>query len=152
MQVSDPCARQPIPKLCPSLPVQQSLQSITTAAISSLTATAYLGFVGVHQRGRGSHHGAAARPWQRGDLRLRWLLRFLLQHVPQPLQVIHQWPLRALLGPVWLQQAAQHSHVEVRGVARLLARRNHQGHPAPKSRSSNVSHQIDPSGLLGYTA
>lgn len=107
-----------------------------------LTATAHLGFVGVHQRGCSSHHGAAARPWQRGDLRLGWLLWLFLQHVPQPLQVVHQWPLCALLGPVRLQQAAQHSHVKVRGVARLLARWDHQGHPVPKSRSRNVNPQI----------
>ncbi|TNN46270.1 hypothetical protein EYF80_043508 [Liparis tanakae] len=46
--------------------------------------------------------------------------------LPQALPVVHQGPVHALLRPVWLQQAAQHRHVEVGGVARSLGQGGRQ--------------------------
>ncbi len=88
--------------------------------IHPLSSCHYLSLVGVDQGRRCSHHGAAARPWQRRDQGFRGAFGSLLQDLPQPLQVVHQGPVHALLRPVWLQQAAQHCHVKVSGITRSL--------------------------------
>lgn len=80
----------------------------------------HLSLVRVDQRWRGGHHGAAAWTRQRRDQRFGDAFRPLLQDLPQALQVEHQGPVDALLRPVRLQQAAQHRHVEVGGVASSL--------------------------------
>lgn len=107
------------------LNLDHTLIHVVTLAKKKMTPRAgfppvYLRLVGVDQRGRRGHHGAAARARQGRDQGLRGALGSLLQDLPQALQVEHQGPVHALLRPVRLQQAAQHGHVEVGGVARPL--------------------------------
>lgn len=92
----------------------------------SSTPSCYLGLVSVDQRGGCGHHGAAAWTWERRDQGLRVAFRPLLQDLPQALKVVHQGPVHALLRPVRLQQAAQHRHVKVSGIARSLGQRHGQ--------------------------
>lgn len=85
--------------------------------IPPASARRYLSLVRVDQRRGGGHHGAAAWSRQRRDQRLGDPFGPLFQDLPQTLQVVHQGPVDAFLGPVRLQQAAQHRHVKVGGVA-----------------------------------
>lgn len=94
----------------------------------------YLGFVGIHQRGSSCHHRATPGSGQERNIWLWGLFWLLFQHVSQPLQIVHQRPLRAFLRPVGLQQAAENSNIKVGGIAGPLAWRYHKRDPVSKGR------------------
>lgn len=80
----------------------------------------YLCFVGIDQRGCGSHHGAAPRARQRSDQWFWDTFGPLLENLSQPLEVVHQCPVHPLLCPVGLQKAAQNRDIKVGGIASTL--------------------------------